>query len=117
MGEANFFPDAQNFAVLSVLLSTHAARKKPLYPLLQDMVTAGMLRYGACIHRQHDEAPQVGGLLSLAEKRNRVGSDVGCCVPLQAQVVLARQFDGKFLESDLVSCEERLYRSEVVDVG
>jgi hypothetical protein len=41
--------------------------QKLFYSLFQDMTTAGMLRYGVSVHRQHDEAPQVCGLLSLAE--------------------------------------------------
>src|ERR1035438_3424635 len=35
---------------------------------------------------------------------------------MQTQVVLARKLDGKFLESDFVSSQERLYRPEVVEV-
>jgi hypothetical protein len=68
--EPNFFPDAQNAGVLSVLLSTHAARQKPFHSLLQDMATARRLRNGVGIHCQHNEAPQVGGLLRLAEERH-----------------------------------------------
>lgn len=43
-----------------------AARQKPRRSLVQDMAAAGRVRNGACIHGQHDEAPQVGGLPSLA---------------------------------------------------
>ena len=35
---------------------------------------------------------------------------------MQTQVVLACKLDGKFLESDFVSRQKRLYRSEVVEV-
>ena len=70
VGEPDFLPDAQNPAVLIVLLSTPAARQKPLHSLRQVMATAGRLRNGVGIHRQHDEVPQIGGLLGLAEKRN-----------------------------------------------
>ena len=96
------------------VVSSHAARRKPLKSLFQDMTTVGILRYGVSVHRQHDEAPQVGRLLSLAEESHLVGCDARCRVPLQAQVVLACKLDGKFLECDFVSRQKRLYRSEVV---
>jgi hypothetical protein len=67
-GKPNFFPGVQNLAMLRVFLSTYRALKKPLHSLLQDMATAGRLENGVGIHRQHDEAPQIGGLLGLAEE-------------------------------------------------
>ena len=115
-GESDFFPDTQGSRSLPFVVSSHAARQKPLKSLFQDMTTVGILRYGVSVHRQHDEAPQVCRLLSLAEERHRVGCDAGCRVPLQAQVVLACKLDGKFLECDFVSRQKRLYRSEVVEV-
>jgi hypothetical protein len=84
--------------------------------MLQEILTAGMLRDGTGIHCQHDEASRVCGLRCLAEKRNRVRRDVGSGIPLQAQVVLARQLYSELMESDFVPSEKRLYRSEVVQV-
>ncbi len=116
MANLTFFLTLKAAAALPFVVSTHTARQKPFYSLLQDMTTDGMLRYGVSVHRQHDEAPQVGRLLSLAEERHRVGCDAGCRVPLHAEVVLACQFHGKFLEGDVVPCLERLYCPEVVEV-
>ena len=68
--ESDFFPETQGSRSMRCVVSTHTARQKPFYSLFQDMTTDGMLRYGVSVHRQHDEAPQVCGLLSVAEERN-----------------------------------------------
>src|ERR1035438_6177522 len=66
MGEPDLFSLRSKSRCVDCFLSTHAARQELLHSLLQDMATAGMLCNGVGIHCQHDEAPQVCRLLSLA---------------------------------------------------
>ncbi len=47
-------------------------RQHPFHTLLYNALTAGMLRNGVGVHRQHDEPPQIRGLLSLAEEAQSI---------------------------------------------
>ena len=67
----NFFLKLNTSTERSLFRSTDTARQHPFHTLLQDMLTAGMLRDGVGIHRQHDQPPQIRGLLSRTEERNR----------------------------------------------